>query len=905
MTDRMLRRLAFGFLTSTALASPAFAQSAVDATPQTESTQSPAPGTNATSVTGETPREQVARDGLVRDESEIIITATKREENLQDVPISVQAIGTRRLDQLNISNFEDYTKQLPSVSFQTAAPGFTTVYMRGVASGGDGNHTGSLPSVGFYLDEQPVTTIGGTLDVHIYDIARIESLAGPQGTLYGASSQAGTIRIITNKPELGVTSGRVDGELNSVAHGGIGGSLEGMINLPIADNIAFRASAFYQRDAGYIDNVFGERTYCDDPVFGPDGSDEDGADDDLDPDIIGCVRNGIHVDNADLVKDNFNTNKTYGGRAALKIDLNDNWTVTPQIMHQNSKTKGVFYYDADLDALETQRFREEPAKDRFTQYALTVEGKIGNFDMTYAGAYMRRPNTAIADYTEYADAYDAAYETDGGIANYLYLFDDAGNDIDPRQYIVGGNNFKKLSQEIRIASPIENRFRVIAGAFYQRQSNDILQEYRLDNLAADLSVNGLPGMLWLTKQERIDRDYAVFGEASFDITPQITLTGGGRRYKFDNTVFGFAGFGRNPNFDPNDEDETDFVNAVGSTGTGVAQCYTVSGDTLAESQENGTDTALLQDGTLSGTPCVNVAEFDNGELKPKQSKDKGWTYRVNGTWKPREGLMFYATRSTGYRPGGINRQPGLAGYDADFLINNEIGWKTTFGPFRWNGAVYHQLWEKFQFSFLGENSLTVVQNGRDARINGIETDVNYTAGGLTLNAAAAYTDAKLKENICDLASDPEPDCDLLLVPDDPETPDVDEEERDFIVAPKGTRLPVTPKFKFSATARYTWDLGPGRAHGQIALVHQGKARAALGTAEQEVTGNLPASTLVDLFAGYNWSRYSVELFATNVFDENNQLSRFFVCGGNCETTEFFHIVPGRPRTIGLRGGVKF
>ncbi len=143
------------------------------------------------------------------------------------MPISVQAIGTRRLDQLNISNFEDYTKQLPSVSFQTAQPGFTTVYMRGVATGGDGNHSGSLPSVGFYLDEQPVTTIGGTLDVHIYDIARIESLAGPQGTLYGASSEAGTIRIITNKPELGVTVGRVDGELNTVAHGGVGGKPRG------------------------------------------------------------------------------------------------------------------------------------------------------------------------------------------------------------------------------------------------------------------------------------------------------------------------------------------------------------------------------------------------------------------------------------------------------------------------------------------------------------------------------------------------------------------------------------------------------------------------------------------------------------------------------------------------------
>src|SRR4051794_10614487 len=253
-----LRTLSLGLLASTALATPALAQ---NTQPQTTG-QSPAPGTNATDVTTPPPPVQQRQAAAgVPDQSEIIITATKREENLQNVPISVQALGTRRLDQLNISNFEQYTKQLPSVTFQTAQPGFTTVYIRGIAAGGDGNHSGSLPSVGTYLDEQPVTTIGGTLDVHIYDIARIESLAGPQGTLFGASSEAGTIRIITNKPELGVTSGRVDGELNSVSHGGIGGKLEGMINIPNSPNIAFRASAFYQHDAGYIDNIFAERTY--------------------------------------------------------------------------------------------------------------------------------------------------------------------------------------------------------------------------------------------------------------------------------------------------------------------------------------------------------------------------------------------------------------------------------------------------------------------------------------------------------------------------------------------------------------------------------------------------------------------------------------------------------------------
>jgi outer membrane receptor protein involved in Fe transport len=141
---------------------------------------------------------------------EVIITAQKREENLQDVPVSIQALGGQKLEELQVSDFGDFVKFLPSVSTQASGPGFGSVYMRGVASGGDGNHSGSLPSVGIYLDEQPITTIQGALDIHVYDIARVEALAGPQGTLYGASSQAGTIRIITNKPKIGVFEGSFD-----------------------------------------------------------------------------------------------------------------------------------------------------------------------------------------------------------------------------------------------------------------------------------------------------------------------------------------------------------------------------------------------------------------------------------------------------------------------------------------------------------------------------------------------------------------------------------------------------------------------------------------------------------------------------------------------------------------------
>ena len=864
MTNRTIRTLTMGLLASAAFVQPVFAQDA------------PAP---AAEPQPEVQAPPAAPSRVTNDDNDnvIIVTATKREENMQDVPVSIQAIGTKRLDQLNISNFEDFTKQLPSVSFQTSQPGSTTVYVRGVATGGDGNHSGPLPSVGFYLDEQPITTIGGTLDVHIYDIARIESLAGPQGTLYGASSEAGTIRIITNKPELGITTGRIDAEINNVAHGDWGGSVEGMINLPVSDNIALRAVAFYQRDAGYIDNVFGERTY----TYTGTHSDFPSA-----PRVF-------DFDNSEFLESNFNDQRIYGGRAALKIDLDENWTVTPTIMHQNAKSHGVFYMDQSEDDLDVVRFKNEVSKDKFTQVALTIEGKIGNFDITYAGAYMDRPTYGLSDYTDYTDAYDAYYAASGGILDYQYFFDNAGNVIDPRQYITGGNHFKKLSQELRIASPTENRFRVIAGAFFQRQSNDILQEYRVDGLSDLLSVNGQPGMIWLTKQERVDKDYALFGEASFDVTPEITLTGGGRYYKFNNTLFGFAGFGRNPDFFQGAAGNPP-PNAVFSTRTGVAQCFTESGLSLRDAQLAGADTTLILDGKLGGTPCINVGDFKDGKIVPRRSKDDGFLYRFNGNWKPNDDMMFYATVSKGYRPGGINRQPGTPAFAPDFLTNYELGWKTTLadGAVRWNGAIYHQLWKDIQFAYLGENSLTIAANGRKAKSNGIETDVSYVSGGLTLTTAAAYTDAKTKGNICNDAGG-NSDCDG---------------PGDFVVTPSGTRLPITPKFKAAATARYAWPWGAGRAHVQGSIAYQGSATADIrrdadgdGFNPNDVLGKTKASTLVDFFTGYDWNKHSVELFVTNLFDERNELSRFVVCS-ICTQTK---IVPGRPRTIGLRVGTKF
>src|SRR6186713_557845 len=185
---------------------------------------------------------------------EVVVTALKTQQNLQDVPVSIQAISTERLEELNISSFDDYVKYLPSVSYQSAGPGFARVFMRGAAAGDNGNHSGPQPGVGQYLDEQPITTIQGALDIHLYDIARVEALAGPQGTLYGASSQSGTIRIITNKPDPSGFSAGYSLDGNSVDGDDYGYVAEGFVNLPISENAAARLVGWSLKEAGWVDN---------------------------------------------------------------------------------------------------------------------------------------------------------------------------------------------------------------------------------------------------------------------------------------------------------------------------------------------------------------------------------------------------------------------------------------------------------------------------------------------------------------------------------------------------------------------------------------------------------------------------------------------------------------------------
>ncbi len=481
-----------------------------------------------------------------------MVTATRRAERLQDVPISIQAFNTETLKKQGVTDFQDIARLLPSVSYDTAAPGATTIYIRGVSSGGDGNHSASLPSVGVYLDEQPITTILGPVDINFYDIERVEALAGPQGTLFGASSQSGTIRIITNKPKLDKVEGGYDLDLNKIDGGGVGGSVQGYYNQPINDRTAIRLVGWYKRDGGYIDNVETTRVFPSSTQAAIDN---------------GQTNVPIQQNNAEFAKDNYNDVETYGGRIALKIDLNDNWTVTPSVFGQQQLQHGFFAYSAEDGDLNISHFAPERARDRFYQAALTVEGKIGAFDLTYAGSYFQRDAQTRQDYSDYSYFYDS-------LAGYT-LYNNDGEIIDPSQRINGRERFRKLSQELRISSPSTNSFRFVGGLFYQRQVDYITQRYIVDDLADAIEVPGFDDTIWLTQQKRIDRDYAAFSELSYDLLDNLTLTGGVRVFYYNNSLRGFFGYGEGY-----------------SGSTGVAACRLPDGS--------------LRPPSVPNSPCTNL-----------------------------------------------------------------------------------------------------------------------------------------------------------------------------------------------------------------------------------------------------------------------------------------------------------
>jgi len=781
---------------------------------------------------------------------EVVVTAQKRSENLQSVPISIQALDTKKLAELQVASFDDYARYLPSLSIQSFGPGQSQLYVRGVTNGGDGLHVGSQPLVGLYLDEMPVTTIGNNLDIHVYDMARVEALSGPQGTLFGASSMAGTMRLITNKPDPTKFEAGYDITAEDFTKGDIGAKIEGFVNLPINDKTAIRLVGWSEHDGGYINNVRSS------PQYFP--------------------TSGVRRDNADLVEKNSNPVDTFGGRVALKFDLNDNWTITPTVQSQSQTAYGQTAYTpfavtlnptapngtalppmtiGGTGDLNISRYFKEINRDTWTMGTLTVEGKIADFGVTYAGGYIKRDVYNVSDYSDYALFYDALYANNPAYYGDHYI-DKNGNPVSPLQSTVSINYYTKNSQELRVTLPTTWKVHGVVGLFFQRSTNELRYDYYDPLLAPSQSVDGSPGTVYLDHATRIDRDRAAFTDLTYDVTDHLALNAGIREFHYDNTVLGFSGFGAT------------FPTAAAPYG-GENAC-------LTPIQTNNHD-----------QPCYNI-----NSRATKQSE----THRVNVTYKFDDDRMVYGTWSTGFRPGGVNRLPQVPPYNPDYLTNFELGTKTMWFDhrLRLNAAVFLERWKDAQFGYSGPNAVTVIANAGKAEIRGIEADAHWRVNdGLTLSTSFTVLDAKLKTNVCH----------YLSVSGTCSEPDPNTGNANAVYAPSGTRLPVSSKIKGNSIARYEWTQGQFRNHAQAAFVYQSNVRANLRSDENAIVGTQPGYGTVDLALGTAKNEWTAEIYIQNALDRRGEAYRYTGCVP--AVCQLIDVIPIKPRLIGLSFGRRY
>ena len=631
---------------------------------------------------------------------EVIVTATKRAESAQDIPITIQALGEETLENLGIENFKDYIRAMPGVTAGGRGPGRNEVFIRGVSAGKGGlkvaGAAGSEPNVAFYLDETPISMGGRNIDPYMTDMNRVEVLPGPQGTLFGASSQAGTVRLITNKPEFNEFSAGFDASTSFTTGGDPSNSVEAHVNIPLIDDtLAVRLAIFNASEGGYIDNVRSSKQISlNNPALAGAGATP----------IRETVRNDA------FVEDNFNDADYSGIRAGIKFSPNEDWDILLQHMQQSIETEGVWDYDPSLGELKSQSFTPDHGDDDFDLTSLTVTGRLGGLEMVYAGSFLDRTVEAISDYSGYSD--------NGPYMPYYICAPGYATCGTPDLFLDQYYNVERTTHEFRLSTDIDKPLRGIIGIFADDTetiergnwnyvasiANGFVPNAPVaGSTASDPSVRN-PGVTFFNDFTRNKEEMSFFGEVAYDVTDSVTASVGARRYDIELAL-------------------------AGSSNYGSRSVTTTSG--------NNVDARLLG-------------------RSPADFQDTIWKFNVQ--WNVNDEIMLYSTWSEGYRPGGFNRNGGQGAsatsagipffYESDDVTNLEFGWKTELmdGNLRFNGSVYQIDWEGMQVITLDFDisNTAFINNTADAEIQGIEIDSIWAAtDNFTLFANVSYNETEM------------------------------------------------------------------------------------------------------------------------------------------------------------------
>jgi iron complex outermembrane receptor protein len=650
---------------------------------------------------------------------EVVVSATKKKENASDVPVTVTALTEETLKQMNVSNFDEYIEYLPNVTSGGRGPGQSTIYIRGMAVDPVNVFLsaaqGSSPNVALYLDEQPIQVPGRNLDVYVADMERIEVLAGPQGTLFGASSQAGTVRLITNKPKFDVQEGGFNTSLFDTAGGSRSYAFDGFLNVPISESWAVRGVVYQTKSGGYIDNVEGTWSGKGRGSFNSTAAFQEDK-------------------NTALVEDDFNDSSYKGFRLSSAYTINEDWDLLVTHVDQDITADGVFDYDPAIGDLKVSRFIEDTLEDSFNQTSITLEGRMGSLDAIYTGSLLERTADQTVDYSGYANvgaylpyyvcnAYD--YTVCGSATVQVELYDE--NQRTTHEFRVSSNEFSDLP------------FSYTAGVFIDESELKTQNDYGyLGTLSAAANAGTYGGYIdntpipgaWAGNPNarpsqyrffndilRLEEQTSFFTEVTIPVNDKLDVLFGVRKYDLDLDFRGQSKFGYR--------------------GANVS---------------NGRD----YDAAPHGTAPLNLSDQIT---------------KFTLSYKPDADTLYYFTRSEGYRPGGFNRGGGKASsnpafpdvpltYATDDVINTEFGVKTLLldGAMRLNASYYNIEWTDIQVSRFDPKNvsiLTFVENAADADVSGLEADILwYPTDDITIASAMSYNNTevtRIKAQIVEIA----------------------------------------------------------------------------------------------------------------------------------------------------------
>jgi outer membrane receptor protein involved in Fe transport len=756
------------------------------------------------------------------EDEEIIVTATKREGTLLDVPFSINAQTEAMIQRSGANNIEDLSRNVAGLSIQNLGPGQSQVSVRGVSAGQVvRDQPGVKEQVGVYLDESVISLSLFTPDLDLYDLTRVETLRGPQGTLFGSGSVGGTIRYITNQPNLDALEGSVQANINLLAGGDIGGHLKGMINAPLTDGVALRAVGYYTQYGGFVD------------ALGPGGG------------------------------NNVNDGHRAGGRLALRLEPGAGITITPRVVYQEIRANG--FNRNEVYNLYANPFTNAAAPNGRTpitmgereQYLLLGEGFSDNtlladvtteielipeLSLTAISTYINRDITVSRD----ASALTGSVSVDLGFPNAGVLLP---------SNLVDTTELSTFAQEVRLTTNSTGPMNFVVGAFYSDTDRfyrqrlptpgyDAVTDATLGAGTAAATANGFPANSPYNADLPYDiRQWAIFGEATYDITPQFHLTAGGRYYDFSETRQ-FKSGGLFSNLD-NRTDQT---------------------------SSNG----------FSPRVIASYEVVDNVHLNAQASKG----FRLGGVNDPLNIPLCSAA--------DVAIFGAFQDYDDESLWNYEVGVRGRRSGINFAAAAFYTDISNLQVTLdAGTCSSRIVFNVPQAHTMGVEMELSATpVTGLNLSINGSLVEAEFDSTVVDgtnavIAG-------LRAGNRLPSVPNFQISGSASYSFPLADGEAYVGGSVQHVGSRFTQS--SDQENNPRSFVSGLPFGGATGNAATVVNLKLPSYQYVNLSAGIDWDNgLGVMLYVTNLFDENALLSFDRERGGRARLG--FNI--GQPRQIGI------